>query len=144
LAAVSRQVPSRVVSRHRFVAGKPKVELRSGSEMMTRVAFRNDVHAVHVTAGLREHIPQEELPPVTVVGILAELGGSAEKTSRTLRALEITIGFLHNSHGDREMLLQVYMAETLMMNEDLGTLFGKAAAKTVALKHILSLVQALD
>jgi hypothetical protein len=130
--------------RHRFVAGKPKVELRSGSEMMARVAFRNDVHAVHVTAGLRENIPQEELPPVTVVGILAELGGSAEKTSRTLRALEITIGFLHNSHGDREMLLQVYMAETLMMNEDLGTLFGKAAAKTVALKHILSLVQALD
>ena len=134
--------------RHQFIAGKPRVEVRSGSEMMTHVAFRNDVHAGHITAGLKESIPQEDLPGATVVSILEELSSSVDKTARTLRALETAIGFLHNSHGDgdrlKDMLLQDYLADVLMMEDDLGALLGKTAAKTVALRHILSLMQALD
>eukprot|EP01046_Picozoa_sp_COSAG06_P049355 COSAG06_NODE_7580_length_2453_cov_1.214528_4_plen_380_part_01 len=62
----------------------------------------------------------------------------------TLRALETAIGFLHNSRGDgdrlKDMLLQAYLADVLMMEDDLSSLIGKVAAKTVELRHILSLV----
>jgi hypothetical protein len=134
--------------RYRFISGKPLVQVRDGSEIMTRLAFRNDVHAGHITAGLKQRIPQEALPPTTVASILTELAGSVDRTSQTLRALETAIGFLHNSHGDgdrlKDMLLQDYLADVLMMEDDLGSLFGKVAAKKVALKHILALMQALD
>lgn len=133
--------------RHRFIAGKPRIAVQ-GTEITTHLKFRNEVHAGHITAGLKEAVPQSDLKPAMVQTILGELAGSVEKTSSTLRALETAIGFLHNSRGDgdrlKDMLLQTYLAEVLMMEDDLSLLIGKVAAKTVELRHILSLMQALD
>jgi hypothetical protein len=134
--------------RHRFIFGKPRIEVRQGTEITTHLKFRNDVHAGHITAGLKEAIPQSDLKPNMVQNILGELAGSVNKTASTLRALETAIGFLHNSRGDgdrlKDMLLQAYLADVLMMEDDLSSLIGKVAAKTVELRHILSLMQALD
>ena len=115
--------------RHRFIAGKPRIEVRQGTEITTHLKFRNDVHAGHITAGLKETIPQSELKPHMIQNILGELAGSVEKTSATLRALETAIGFLHNSRGDGDrmkgMLLQTYLKDVLMMDDDLSMLIGK-------------------
>ena len=115
--------------RHRFIAGKPRIEVRQGTEITTHLKFRNDVHAGHITAGLKETVPQSELKPHMIQNILGELAGSVEKTSATLRALETAIGFLHNSRGDGDrmkgMLLQTYLKDVLMMDDDLSMLIGK-------------------
>jgi hypothetical protein len=88
---------------------------------------------------------QESLPATTAVAVLRGLG-SAERIARALRMLEVALGFLHNSKIPREKLLCYYLRNDLMMAEqpDFENLVGKGPAKTVALKHVLALVEALD
>lgn len=131
--------------RHHFLAGKPRVEIRLGSDLPTRVAYRNDVHAGHIMARLRENVPQTALPPAVVVAVMGQLG-AAQRAATLLRALEIAIGFLHNNKRGNSggMLLQVYLKDVLMMDEDLASLLGPGPAKTVTLAHLASLVQALE
>jgi hypothetical protein len=57
--------------RNRFVAGKPRVQVRTGEEMPTHISFRNDVHAGHVRASLKGNIRQ--VNPVISHSALASL-----------------------------------------------------------------------
>jgi hypothetical protein len=85
------------------------------------------------------------LPTTTVVAVLKGLG-SAEHIARVLRMLEVALGFMHNSKIPREKLLCDYLRNDLMMAEqpDFLSLVGQGPAKTIALKHVLALVEALD
>ena len=129
--------------RHHCFAGKPRIAARQGNELPTAVAFRNDVHAGHIMARLRENVRQEPLQPAVVAQLLTELG-SAQRAAQVLRAVEIAIGFLHNSKGNPDMLLAEYLKSVLMMDEDLAAFVGPSAAKKIKLQHVAALVSTLD
>ncbi|XP_023412590.2 E3 ubiquitin-protein ligase RNF213 isoform X4 [Loxodonta africana] len=126
LEKIQRQITSR------FLQGKPRLTLKG----IPTLVYRHDWNYERLFTDIKNKMSQNALPQAT----LSALGGQLQSFSDTCEALsviEVTLGFLSTAGGDPNMPLNVYIRDTLRMDDQTSPVLK--ASNRCQLKHIIAL-----
>eukprot|EP00118_Oscarella_pearsei_P021368 m.239300 g.239300 ORF g.239300 m.239300 type:complete len:5831 (+) comp40181_c2_seq5:266-17758(+) len=125
-AALERQLVDR------FLSGKPQIRFEA-----KEFSFSGGAHTTVLFARVKEKIRQEKLTAAVSNQIISELPDLREVYS-VLSVVDVVIGFIVSTGGDKEKLLHDYLHNILQMPIERG-LVSPTAQQYCKLKHVLSL-----
>ncbi|XP_065845272.1 E3 ubiquitin-protein ligase rnf213-alpha-like isoform X2 [Oscarella lobularis] len=116
----------------RFLTGKPQIQFEA-----REFSFSGDLYTTALFVKIRHKVPQANLAPAVSRQIASELPNLTDIYS-VLSVLDVLLGFIVSTGGDKEKLIHDYLHSTLRMPEDQGLVSPKAR-QHCRLKHVLSL-----
>ncbi|XP_068735057.1 LOW QUALITY PROTEIN: E3 ubiquitin-protein ligase rnf213-alpha-like [Montipora capricornis] len=117
----------------RFLKGRPFVDFKE-----ERFAFSRDTRDDNVFASRADKIPQEAVSRAIEAQVISDLRSSLSDVCDVLSSLDIAIGFLSSSGGQRTMPLKWYLHEVLKLPNEDG-LKSLTAEQHCNLSHILAM-----
>ncbi|XP_069786069.1 E3 ubiquitin-protein ligase rnf213-alpha isoform X4 [Narcine bancroftii] len=123
---------------NRFLKGKPLIILKG----VPTLIYRQDRNYEIIFEDIKNKIVQESLPVSVINAISVELQ-SYNEVCEAFNSVEVTVGFLAMSGGDRDLELVVYLKEVLQMEAQTAP-HVMDALRRCRLKHIQALWQLLS
>ncbi|KAM9596356.1 E3 ubiquitin-protein ligase RNF213-like isoform 2-T2 [Trichechus inunguis] len=126
LEKIQRQITSRLLQ------GKPRLMLKG----IPTLVYRHDWNYERLFMDIKNKMSQHALPYATLSALSGQLQSFSD-ACEALSVIEVTLGFLSTAGGDPNMPLNVYIQDTLQMDDQTSPVLK--ALNRCQLKHIIAL-----